>query len=586
MPLLSAQEKKEAFWLAGQIKRPRVMLALIDKREYESEEEGVYRTLAEPNNVVLNQNLADSIQAMLDLVDTHKRDRLTYDQKLYRLFWRAVSRSKLQRNDADSKKRKEFPFKVVPLEEIDRINKQRLIVRGMIQTPPLIDLIARMSMPKQVMPIGLEAAIQTGDESVVDQLLHRGCSVNNLKSNGLDSLDLAVECGQSALLRKFLQLTIYIAPQKKRALLQRARTKKEGMLLDAKLTNEQANAKEREYDQVIQVLKSELPAHRWRKNLQFKQSIARNNIGSFVEALRTGVNPNVLMRDGNPYSFQLIRANPLFLRILFRFGGNPNILVKDNDNKKFPLFAWALMQNPAITEQLVIAGVDLFAIDKAHFLNIERAILQENSDHLKVILYPKSPFQQRLNPNAPITRLKGKKYSLLYIAFFHKRPNNFQLLLDAGADPNADSPNGEPLALDLIAADDSEYLKMALNPRTPLAKKIDPNMMIASTKGIKWPFLYWVMLRNQPANFQLLLDAGADPHIGDRYCSVAYHSLFHDPKYLQMLLKSGLNPQTTFKASDTKINLTLTFWAWKHGKPQHKELLVNAGGSNNACVIS
>lgn len=152
------------------------------------------------------------------------------------------------------------------------------------------------------------------------------------------------------------------------------------------------------------------------------------------------------------------------------------------------------------------------------------------------------------NPNA-IYRIPNQQSNiekpLLWIALFEP-PEQMELLLEYGADPDTcirDSNTGEML-----------------------------------------PLLYWAMEKNKPQHFKILLKFKATTHTKSKF-PLTYCALFHDPQFLEMLLKHGMNPNeiVTGRSHNGK-NYPILIWAAAFTKPQHFKLLLEHGA--NAKVIS
>ena len=185
------------------------------------------------------------------------------------------------------------------------------------------------------------------------------------------------------------------------------------------------------------------------------------------------------------------------------------------------------------------------------------------------------------DPNA-LTRFAGE--TPLHFAADNQNPAVVQLLLDAGADPNVSNPGGgTPLMR--AASNSNENLAVV---QALLDAGADPN---APTR-VGWTALHG---DTTPEMVKALLDAGADPNTRNEYGETPLHHAAdnQNPAVVQALLDAGADPNAQTTASWrrplhadpnalTRVGRTPLHWAADNENPAVVQVLLDAGADVNA----
>lgn len=124
------------------------------------------------------------------------------------------------------------------------------------------------------------------------------------------------------------------------------------------------------------------------------------------------------------------------------------------------------------------------------------ALCSENSVFLKMML------DKGLDPNSTAPdEITGKMHPLLAWAIDKNKPEQAQILIDAGANINANNGLGVPIAWIALSSDDSIFLKMMLD------RGLDPDTTVADDKGKMHPLLDWAKELSKPQHVALLKKA-------------------------------------------------------------------------------
>lgn len=217
--------------------------------------------------------------------------------------------------------------------------------------------------------------------------------------------------------------------------------------------------------------------------------------------LDAGANPNPINGYGYPLANPAIESeNEEFLRMMLAKGLDPNTTLTDREGKAYPLLYWAINKNkPAHAQLLLDAGANPNVCYGDGTPIVLNAFCSENPLFLKMILATK-----KLDPNTTIHDNTGKTaHPLLYWAINQNKSNYAQLLLNAGANPNALDGFGQPIAFYTIVSESPVFLMMML------AKGLNPNAICKDDQGNEYSLLSQAQALEKAVHTQLLIKAGA-----------------------------------------------------------------------------
>ncbi|MFC4727619.1 ankyrin repeat domain-containing protein [Coralloluteibacterium thermophilus] len=141
----------------------------------------------------------------------------------------------------------------------------------------------------------------------------------------------------------------------------------------------------------------------------------------------------------------------------------------------------------------------------------------------------------RIRVLAPRTDLRARGdrgVTLLEWAVLNRRPASLETLLELGADPAQPGLDGATVVHLAAMADDPQYLRILL------ARGADPDTPHAETRATP---LAAALMGEREAQFEMLLDAGADPDAADRLGNTPLHvaAKLNEPGRALRLLQAG-----------------------------------------------
>lgn len=142
--------------------------------------------------------------------------------------------------------------------------------------------------------------------------------------------------------------------------------------------------------------------------------------------------------------------------------------------------------------------------------------------------------------NATFTDKTGKEHPLLLWAIANNKPKHAQLLLDAGANPNAKDGHGQHIAIQALQQDDPVFLKMLLDKDPKVANATHSS----STTGKVYSLLEWARMRSKFKHVQLLsaFQARSNTTNHDKMLQIAFTVLQQNN---QTLFKKFINKDST-----------------------------------------
>ena len=159
-----------------------------------------------------------------------------------------------------------------------------------------------------------------------------------------------------------------------------------------------------------------------------------------------------------------------------------------------------------------------------------------------------------VNPNC--REAEGYRWTPLYNAAIHSRTNITKLLLDAGADPNMASTDGETPLMMVACNGSTDLVKLLLSAGA------DPNK--ANNDGIT-P-LEVAVSRELNDIVTILLEAGADPNKANNWGETPLHiaALKGLNYFVRLLLEAGAEPNKANESRMTPLQLALEK-TFRHG---------------------
>jgi ankyrin repeat protein len=204
-------------------------------------------------------------------------------------------------------------------------------------------------------------------------------------------------------------------------------------------------------------------------------------------------------------------------------------------------------------------GLKIFALPSEEFSSDDN----DTPLHQAVSRGKKSEVRLLLDHSSQIIDARNKKGETpLFRAVSQGETSIVEMLLEKDANPNARPPQGNSCIFTAVRRDDTKILTMLLGTQEVGLDEITPTGESA---------LYYAVSQGQRKNAQLLLDAGASPHVRpvgkDTLLDLAVSR--SDSALFRSILESGADPNQRNRNGDTPLSLFLL-----HGRSMSTSNLV------------